>query len=59
MGGAIGEMLPLAIGIAISPLAIVAVILILDHAPRQDERAVVPAAAGCSASPWSAASRWS
>ena len=29
MGGAIGEMLPLAIGIAISPLAIVAVILIL------------------------------
>jgi hypothetical protein len=29
VGGAIGEMLPLAIGIAISPLAIVAVILIL------------------------------
>ena len=29
MGGAIGDMLPLAIGIAISPLAIVAVILIL------------------------------
>jgi hypothetical protein len=29
VGGAIGEMLPLAVGIAISPLAIVAVILIL------------------------------
>lgn len=29
VGAAIGEMLPLAIGIAISPLAIVAVILIL------------------------------
>jgi hypothetical protein len=32
MGGAIGEMLPLAIGIAISPLPIVAVILILTTA---------------------------
>jgi hypothetical protein len=47
MGSAIGEMLPLAIGIAISPLPIIALILILTTLKARGNRLPF-SAAGCS-----------
>ena len=42
MGEAIGQLLPFAVGVAVSPMPIVAVVLMLVDAPRADQRPGVP-----------------
>ena len=51
MGQGISEVLTFAIGVAISPIPIIAVILMLFSAAGQGERPGLPARAGSSRSP--------
>ena len=46
MGAAIGDVLGLAAGVAVSPLPIVAMILVLATPPRAGQRAACSASAG-------------
>ncbi len=46
MGNVIGNMLPEAIGVAISPVPIIAVILMLFRKPGQEQRSRLPGGLG-------------